>query len=79
MTIIANSLPDLAHAAKLLKISVMLEDVSEDTIFGLSIKIALRRKNLRRCIEMIRQQAADNRQLVSNIVGEDLLKDILSL
>lgn len=72
-------LPDLARSARLLAISVKLEDVSDKTVFGLAIKLALKKKDLRRCIEMIREQAKDNRKLVAEIVGEDLLTKIESL
>jgi len=74
-----TSFPDLARSAKLLSISVELEGVDPETTFGLAIKLALKKKDLKRCIEMILSQANDNRPLVSHLIGEDLLKKIESL
>ena len=79
MKTIARSLPDLSKAWKLAALSVKLENVSDETVFGLAIKIALKKKDLRRCIEMIQEQAQDNRQMVADIIGEDNLREIESL
>lgn len=74
-----KSFPDLARSAKLLAISVELENVSPESTFGLSIRIALKKKDLRRCIAMILEQSKDHREIVSDLIGEDLLKKIESL
>lgn len=74
-----TKLPNLSKAAKMAMISQKLEKVSKDTIFGIAIRHALRVNDLKRCIEMIKDQAKDNYKLVSEIVGEDLLKEIESL
>ncbi len=76
MKTIARSLPDLSKAWRLAALSVKLEKISDETVFGLAIKIALKKKDLKRCIEMIREQSIDNRQLVSDIIGKDILKEI---
>jgi len=78
-TKIITTLPDLARSAKLLAISVELEDVDCETAFGLSIQQGLRDNKLREVIDMIREQAKDNRTLVADMVGENTLQKIESL
>ncbi len=68
--------PDLANSAKLLKISVELEAVPEDTIFGVAIKNGLKEKKLKQVIKMIREQSNDNYLMLRNIVGKSLMEDI---
>jgi hypothetical protein len=71
-----KSLPNLANAAHLLKISVELEGVPTHSVMGMAIQIGLREARLKDVIKMIKSQAADNRPLMANIIGEDLLKEI---
>jgi hypothetical protein len=71
-----KSFPDLANSARLIKISVELEDVPDTSVMGMAIQIGLREDRLRDVIKMIQSQAGDNRPLMVEIVGEDLLKAI---
>lgn len=72
-----SKLPDLANSARLLKISLDLEDIKEDNIFGYSIKKALReKKDLRGILQMIREQYQDNPDLLNKIMGQRLMEDI---
>ena len=72
-----RELPDLAHSFKLLKISIELEGSKGDSIFAHAIREGLRKpKNLKPVIQMIKDQANDNPELVSDIIGENLLNDI---
>lgn len=69
-------LPDLARAAALLKISVDLENTKPDSILGYSILQGLRDGRLREVIRTISSQARDNRELMADIIGEELLQRI---
>lgn len=71
-----STFPDLAQSMKLMKISCDLELVSQDNIFGMAIQTGLRKGKLKDTILMIQSQAQDNRPLMADIVGENLLKDI---
>lgn len=74
-----TKLPDLTKAAKLLSIQAQLEKISTETTFGLAIRIALKKNDLKRTIEMIRDQVGDNYILVAGLIGEDLLNKIIEL
>jgi len=75
-----NTFPDLGKAMKLLKISVELEDVAaQDSIFGMAVNEGLRKQDLERTIEMIVSQYNDNPLLVSNMVGYNLMQEILQV
>jgi hypothetical protein len=71
-----KTLPDLSRSAQLLKLSVELEGVPTHSVMGMAIQIGLREGRLKDVIKMIKSQATDNRLLMANIIGEDLLKEI---
>lgn len=71
--------PDLGKAAKVLKIAVELEGVKPDSIFGVAIYNGLREHRTKDVVNMILDQAKDNRKMVAEIVGENLLCEIESL
>lgn len=74
-----KQLPDLGRAAKLLKISVELEGVDPETILGYSILKGLRDGKLGEVIKMVKDQIPDNKKMLSEIIGNDLLKEIEGL
>lgn len=72
--------PDLGNSAKLLKISVELENkVQNGGIIGMAIYSGLRKGNIKEVIKMIRGQAEDNRPMMEEIIGNELLNDILTV
>jgi hypothetical protein len=79
MSGLKTNLPDLAKSFKILSISVRLEDVNPETFLGYAIRLALKKKELKKAMQMIVDNARDNRELTIEIVGEDLLKDIESV
>lgn len=48
------------------------------SVFAISVRMAAK-NDLPGCLQMIREQAKDNRELVENIIGKELLKEIESL
>ena len=75
-----SGFPDLEQSMKVLKISCDLHDVSDKTLFGSCILNALRvNQPIKTIIREIQEQAKDNRQMVSEVVGEELLKEIESV
>ena len=72
-------LPNLGKAMQLMAIREELGRLDSDNPFVMAIKIGLRRKDLKRVIEMIKDQAADHRYSVSEMIGEDLLTKIEQL
>jgi nitrogen regulatory protein PII-like uncharacterized protein len=79
MAAIKTNLADLGKAMKELKISVELEGVSPETFLGYAIRLAIKKKELKKAMQMIVDNARDNRELTIEIVGKDLLKDIESV
>jgi hypothetical protein len=72
-----QNLPDLSNSAKLLTISVRLEEsVKRNDMISAAIYTGLRNKQLRQVIKMIRSMAEDNEQMIGQIIGDDLLNDI---
>lgn len=57
----------------LLQISELLEDIKSDSIFAISIRIALQENRIKEIVKEIHEQSKDNRPLVSHIVGEEAL------
>ena len=53
-----------------------LHGIEGDSIFLESIKFGLRSGQHDLIIDMIKDQTIDNRNLVSSIIGENLLRDI---
>lgn len=74
-----TNLPDLGRSARILKISLNLESVPCTTLIGIAIQKGLRENNLRGTIAMIKDNAKDNRDMVADILGGKLLKEIESL
>lgn len=74
-----GELPDLANSFKLLKISCDLEDVLPDSVLGIAIHEGLKRKALKEIITMVKEQGRDNRKMVVDIIGEELMKQIETL
>ncbi len=72
-----TKLPDLAKSAKLLKFSVELENVSPHTLLGMSILSSLKKGKIKETINMIKSMAQDNYRIMSEVVGEPLLKEIM--
>jgi hypothetical protein len=71
-----NNLPDLARSLKKVKFSIELENVPENTILGFAIKNGLRRKEINGVMQLIVDSAKDNRSIVEDLVGVELLKEI---
>jgi hypothetical protein len=72
--------PNLAESFSKLKIAIELNKASyHNSIFGMAIKKGLDGHNLNGVLQMIRDQAKDNRPLVADIVGENLLLEIENL
>lgn len=76
---IKTNLADLGKAMKELKISVELESVNGETVLGFTILNCLRKKELKKAMQLIVNTARDNRGMAIEIVGEELLKDIESI
>lgn len=71
-----RELPNLADAFKLLKISIELENVPDNTIMGAAILKGVRDGKVKQVVQMIKDQAADNRSGMVEILGESLMNDI---
>lgn len=63
---------------QLLDIRARLLSINNESVFARSI-IKGAETDLMACIEMIQSQAVDNRSLVAEIIGEDLLTEIESI
>lgn len=71
--------PNPAVSLKLMEIGFDLEHVSDSTIFGHSIHHAVKCGNVKGIVKEIYEQSKDNRDSVSDIVGEKALRKIESL
>jgi len=63
---------------QLLDIRQRLLSINNESVFAKAI-IKGADKDLMACIEMIQSQAVDNRDLVAEIIGEELLDEIVKL
>jgi hypothetical protein len=59
-------------------IAVQLQYIPNNSFMGIAIKEGARERP-KDCIKMVREQALDNRTLISDIVGEKLLQKIEKL
>ena len=74
---IKTNLADWTKSASILKISIDLHNVSPDkSVMGTAIHTGLKEGKLKEVIEMIQSQAKDNRNLMAEIIGEELLSEI---
>ncbi len=67
-----TTLPDLAASASKLKLVMDLMGIQHQSVFAEAIRNGAK-DNPKACIAMIKSQAHDNRALVAEIVGEELL------
>ena len=76
-----KQLPDLGNAAKLLKISCSLEDITEAKggMIAMAIQTGLRERNIKGVVKMLRSMYEDNNRCILDILGTDLLNDILNV
>lgn len=76
-----KQLPDLGNAAKLLKISVQLEGITDQKggMIAAAIQSGLRNRNLKGVVKMLRSMHQDNEKCIAGILGTDLLNDILTV
>lgn len=76
-----KSLPDLGNSAKLLKISVELENVTEQKggMIAAAIQSGLRNRNIKGVVKMLRSMYEDNQSCIRDILGTDLLKAVLTV
>lgn len=65
-----------ARALKVMEIGIDLESVEDSTIFGCAIHEAVKRNKIKQIMNEIYQQSKDNRNAVSDIVGEKTLRKI---
>lgn len=72
-----KTLPDLSQSFRLMIFAIELETVSPSTVLGAAILAAIEEGRVRDAVEMVADCAADNRAMVADIVGSDLLNDIL--
>lgn len=72
-----KALPDLSGSFRLLTFSLRLEAVSPATVLGAAIRAAVDEGRIRDAISMIAECAADNWAMMVDIVGGDLLTDIV--
>lgn len=68
-----------ARALKVMEIGFDLEHVNDSTIFGASIHTAVKQGKVKQIINEIYDQSLDNRNAVSDIVGEKTLCKIEKL
>lgn len=74
-----STFPDLGNSAKLLKISVSLEGVKDAGLIGAAIYKGLRDGQVKELVKMLREMHEDNPGLVGEILGKELLNDILTV
>ena len=70
-----TTLPDLAKSASKLKLVMDLMSITHGSVFAEAIRNGAK-DNPKACIDMIKSQANDNRALVAEIVGEELLRRV---
>jgi hypothetical protein len=71
-----GSFPNLARAFSGLKISIELENICDDTTIGHEVKKLARHNKTTEAIKVVIDAAKDNRELVSECIGEELLQKI---
>lgn len=74
-----NTFPDLGKSFKMLKIRMELDKVPMETLIGFAIHCGLKEISVNRVVHMIKEQAKDNREMMANVIGEDLLREIESV
>lgn len=72
-------LPDVPKAIKLLSISVDIEDISDDIPFARQVKTLVRENKLREALQMVYDCYHQDPEMIAAIIGDDLIKDILSI
>lgn len=71
---------NLSASSEKLSISVLLENKikNDETIFGAGIRYGLKKGDINRVFEMIKEQYPDNPTLVKSIIGEELTNRIIN-
>lgn len=72
-------LADVPKSIKLLKISVDIEDLKDDQLFARQVKTLGRDNRLKQALQMIYDCYHQDKEMVTEIIGEELIHDILSV
>lgn len=69
-------LPDIAKSFQHIKLVIDLEAIPQNSVFAIAIIRGIKENKANEVIQMIKEQAQDNRNLVAEIIGEKLLTQI---
>lgn len=74
-----TELPDIAKSFQKVKLLIDLEAIPQNSVFSLAVVKGIREHKVKEVLQMIKDQAQDNRKLVAEIIGEKLLTQIENL
>lgn len=67
-----------AHSLLIADLSVQLQHIPNNSFIGIAVKTSAK-ENPVECIRMVQSQSRDNRLLMSDVIGEKLLRKIENL
>lgn len=70
---------DIGKAVKKLKISTELLALPDTNMITHSIQLAIKKNKLNDALKFIQDQYQDNPNLVNEVIGEELVKEIINL